>query len=253
LPRSPLNPHGNAWFPGGCAPQRSLRTDYASYNNTGLALIEGILREPSPDENRLIVWIPEAIGAKPQVWERVSNVAGAEIFEYQGIYSTAAVSMRACAKKAGFIGGLIRHFRQQSESRTWILPNGQEAEQTGTRRTDLLLVWSDEHASLSDDSQIRSRWPQCQEIQKIADNLFLVKGVGIEAKSSTDQAEPPTITQEIAIQLADEMLASARRAHDRHREITALTDLGIVFTRIGDTVLVQRVFSDEFAELTYRF
>jgi hypothetical protein len=96
-------------------------------------------------------------------------------------------------------------------------------------------VWSNEHASLSDDSQIKSRWPQCQEIQEIAANLFLVKGVGIEAKASTDQAEPSTITQEIAIKLAEEMLASARRANDRRREITAMTDLSIVFTRIGET------------------
>jgi len=198
-----------------------------------LDLFKGILREPSLDENRLIVWIPEAIGGKAQSWERVSNVAGAEISENRGVYSTAAVSIRACPKKTGLIGGLIRRFRQQSESQTWILPNGQEAEQIGTRWTDLLLAWSDETTALLDEAQIKSLWPQCQEIKKIAANLFLVRGA--ELQSRIDQLEPPAITQETAVQLAEEMLATARRAQDRRREIVAMTDLGIVFTRIGET------------------
>ncbi len=137
-----------------------------------LELFEGILREPSPDESRLIVWIPESIGGKSQDWERVSNVAAAKIFEDQGIYSTPAVSIRAGAQKSGLMRRLIRSFHQQSKSQTWILPNGQEAEQSGNRRTDLLLVWFAEPASLSDDSQIKSRWPQCQEIQGGDPNLF---------------------------------------------------------------------------------
>jgi tetratricopeptide (TPR) repeat protein len=198
-------------------------------------LFKGILREPSLEQNRLIVWIPEGIGGKKQSWERVSNVAGTEISEDLGIYSTAAVSIRACPKSAGFISGLILRFRQQSESQTWILPDGQEAEQIGTRRTDLLLVWSDEAAPLLDEVQIKSLWPQCQEIKKIAANLFLVRGVEIEPQSNIDQPEPPAITQETAIQFAEEMLATARQTHDRHREIVAMTDLGIVFTRIGET------------------
>ena len=54
-----------------------------------LELFKGILREPSPDGSRLIVWIPGAIGEKAQKWERVSNIAGAETSEDRGIYSTA--------------------------------------------------------------------------------------------------------------------------------------------------------------------
>jgi|SRR5260370_1184706 len=54
-----------------------------------LELFKGILREPSLDGNRLIIWIPEAIEGKAQSWERVSNIAGAEISEDRGVYSTA--------------------------------------------------------------------------------------------------------------------------------------------------------------------
>ena len=41
----------------------------------------GVLREPCPDPNRLIVWLREISDITALSWERVSNVARAEITE----------------------------------------------------------------------------------------------------------------------------------------------------------------------------
>jgi len=70
--------------------------------------------------------------------------------------------------------GLLGH---KTEGQTWVLPNGQAAEQTGPRQTDLLLVWSDDDANPLDETCIQEHWPQCRQVQQLGKNLFLLRGV----------------------------------------------------------------------------
>jgi tetratricopeptide (TPR) repeat protein len=200
-----------------------------------LKLQEDILRETSPDENRIIIWLPEILDGKVRCWKRVSNVAGAAISEEQGMCSTAASSIRAHQRNLGLWDRLIRRFRGQTEAQTWVLPSGKIAEQLGARRTDLLLVWTDEEANSLDEARIKSRWPECQEIQRIGANLFVVKGVLQPRTKSAAEPAAPLPTPESPVQLAERILAEAIRSGDRRREVMALTDLGIVLTRQGNS------------------
>ena len=111
----------------------------------------------------------------------------------------------------------------------WLLPNGETAEQEGERETDLLLAWPREETSSLDEGALRSRWPEARRVQRLGKNLFLVAGV--RGQEAGPQAEP---TPGDPRQAAERLLAAARAAGDRRREVTALTDLGIVTLRECD-------------------
>src|SRR5262245_53274942 len=100
-----------------------------------LHLDEGILREPSPDANRIIVWIPEKPDGEFRCWERVSNVPGEEATLDEGICAAAATSIRARQRVQGLLGKLLQPFRRSAAAHTWILPNGESAEEYGERQT----------------------------------------------------------------------------------------------------------------------
>jgi tetratricopeptide (TPR) repeat protein len=195
-----------------------------------LKLRRGILAEPIPESNRLVLWLSAAPG-KSIVWERVSTLAGSKITENEGIFSVAASSIQAT--KRGFLGRIWQKTRPRSATQLWILPNGQSADQVGTRRSDLLLVWPEEEATL-DEARLRSRWPQYEEVQKIADNLFLVRGVLQSSSEGQEKSTGLLPGVEPSIQVAEQRLAAARYEHDRRRELAALTDLGVVLTGQGN-------------------
>ncbi len=183
----------------------------------------GVLREPCSDPHRLMVWLPEPSDDKVPCWERVSNLGDMEIIEERGICWAPATSIRAKPKIAKLFGGLVRRFRRAAEAQTWILPDGQPAEQVGTRRTDLILVWSEAGLPLA-EAQIQERWLQAQRIKKIAGHLFVL--AGIEAKP-----ERPLLPSGNPRQQAEHLLGSARQAGDRRRLASALADRGVVLLR----------------------
>jgi tetratricopeptide (TPR) repeat protein len=195
----------------------------------GLALDEGILPEPMADGNRIVLWRPAGRDGGFQHWERIANVASADVTAQQGICATAATSVRARQRLQGFLGKLVQRFRGATGGPVWMLPNGESAEQWGERQTDLLLVWTlEEHPPL-DEARIRARWPETIRLEKIANNLFLVSGVA--PPGAGGEAEPP---QGQPRELAEQLLAAARATGDRRKEASALTDLGIVALRAGD-------------------
>jgi tetratricopeptide (TPR) repeat protein len=194
---------------------------------------DGILPEPISDGNRLVLWLPRDSDGGIQYWERVGNVVRAETSAEGGLFATPATSVRARQRTRGGLGHFLRRLGQSKERRDFLLPNGIASEQCGERRTDLLLVWSEDMGGLLDEARVKSRCPEGKGFQKLGPNLYLVSGV----ETPRARVEPESQEQPMASPRAraEQLLASARRAGDRPKEATALTDLGMTLLSEGDT------------------
>jgi tetratricopeptide (TPR) repeat protein len=187
---------------------------------------EGVLREATLDNKSIILWLPGESAESLRHWERIGSVPGAEITAEEGLCATAATSIRASQQVRGLFGKLFGRFRETAGGRTWVLPNGESAEQQGERQTDLLLVWAEDDGAPLDEARVRSRWPQGKQFRRIGKNLFLVSGIEPAADVPMSPAGSPP-------EQAEKLLAAARQAGDRRREALALDDLGVVLTRSG--------------------
>ncbi|MCI0681286.1 MAG: tetratricopeptide repeat protein [Gemmataceae bacterium] len=224
-------------------------------------LDDGVLREPSPDRQRIIVWLPRRAENGVRCWERVCNVPGAAIAGDGVVCSTAATTIQAQERGGGIFGKLLQSFRKAPDAITWVLPTGGTTEQVGARQTDALLAWSEPGEGPLSDEQLAARWPQATRRQRLGSNLFLVTGV-----TATQSAEAPAETPSTSVatsaslgatpqgamaqgamaqgallaqpnprQQAEQLLAAARQAGDREREAAALADLGVACQRTGDS------------------
>jgi tetratricopeptide (TPR) repeat protein len=193
-------------------------------------LDDGIVRESTPEPNRIILWRPGARDGSYQYWDRIGNVARAEVTVQEGLCATSATFIRARQKTRGLFSKLLPKFGG-AEGRSWTLPNGEIAEQCGDRRTDLMLVWAEDESQPIDESRIKAQWPQSQGLERIGKNLFLVLGVEQKIAKPAPPEPPP---QACPRAQAEELLAAARRSGDKSREATALADLGIVYRSEGD-------------------
>jgi tetratricopeptide (TPR) repeat protein len=196
-----------------------------------LALAEGVLPEPSQMESRLVLWLPGPRDGDYQHWERIANVPHAKVTVEQGLCTTPATAVRARQRTRGFFGKLWQRFQKTGPEQTWMLPNGEPAEQYGDRESDLVLAWTEEEAADLDEPRLAARWPNQTRCQKLAKNLFLVSGIDAPAAGSAGAAAPP---QGQPREVAEHLLAAARKKGDRAAEVSALTDLGIVCTREGE-------------------
>src|SRR5262245_31780740 len=189
-----------------------------------LALDAGVLREPAPEPDRLVLWLPGPAEAGFRRWERIGNVPGAEVFVEQGVCATAATALPVRQPVRGLLGKLLGRFRKAADAVTWVLPNGGQAEPAGERQTDLLLTWPEDEAALLGEERLRACWPQARRRQRLGPTLFLVGGV-----------EPPAVgaeaTGQTALEQAERQLAAARQAGDPLRLAAALTDLGVAALR----------------------
>jgi tetratricopeptide (TPR) repeat protein len=201
-----------------------------------LNLDPGILREPTPDASRLLVWLPGKLEGGFRQWERVGNVPGADVVVKQGLCATAATCMPARQKIQGLFGRFLQSFRKTTGGQSWVLPNGDTVEQAADRQAGLALVWAEDPAASADEARIKECWPQTRSLRKIGPNLFLANGLDLPTPAQAPagpqqapaQAQP---TQANPGAQAERLLAAARRAGDRGAEVSALTDLGIVYTR----------------------
>lgn len=198
----------------------------------GLELEPGILWEQTLAPGRLLLWLPVPSLGQARLWERVGSVPGPHVSLEQGFCTIPATLIPARQCSAGWLAKLLGWLGRRPQGQTWLLPNGQSAEQTGERQSDLLLAWAAEGAAPLDEARLKARWPQCRRIQRLGQNLFLVGGVA-EASSTTDlgPAQPPK-----ACKHAQDLLAAARKAGDRAAEASALIDLGAVTYHGGNAV-----------------
>src|SRR5262249_37732870 len=84
----------------------------------------GVLREPTPDDTRLVLWLPGEFGPGTRDWERISNVPGAAVTREQGLCALPATALRARQKVLGCLGKFWLGFRKPGGSQSWLLPNG---------------------------------------------------------------------------------------------------------------------------------
>src|SRR5262249_24365711 len=142
-----------------------------------LNLDEGVLREPLPDDQRVVLWLPGGLYGGYRHWERVGTVPGAGVTVAQGVCATPATAIRARQRVGGFFGRLLQRFRKGPGEQTWVLPNGESAEQAGERQTDLVLAWAEDDTVPLGEAELRARWPEGKRFRKVGKSLFLVGGV----------------------------------------------------------------------------
>ncbi len=194
-------------------------------------LDEGIVREPVTDGHALAVWLPLERDATTQVWERMGSVPHTEFTVEPSIQGMAVTAVRVRQEISGRWGRLFQRLRRRSDGHTWVLPDGSTAEQIGQRRTDLLLVWTEDVARKLDTAWLQSRWPTSREVRKLGNSLFVVYGVtppdpGNAAEQARAQSCPNLV--------AERLLGEARQVGDRQKEILALIDLGLAYVHQGN-------------------
>lgn len=197
-----------------------------------LSLRDGILREPSADEDRLVLWLPGNQDRDYRYWERVGTVPRAEVSVADGICAIPAKSIQARQAVHGLFGKLMQRFRGSEGGRTLLLPNGEVTEQCGERHDDLLLVWPQDESGSLDEARIKTRWPDVRRLEQLGRNLFLI---GVPEAEPETPAAPLDVSQfECPREKAKHLAALARAKGERRNEAFALTDLGIITLRGGD-------------------
>jgi tetratricopeptide (TPR) repeat protein len=197
-----------------------------------LSVTAGVLREPVLEDDRVILWLPGEREGEYQYWERVGNVARAEVTVERGVCATAATAVRARQRVRGVLGRLFSRGPAATGGRVWVLPNGGTAEACGERRTDVVLAWAEDADGL-DETRIKARWPESQGLREIGENLFLVSGVGVRRAGREPAATPAAPAAEPIPPgnprpQAEKRLDAARRSGDPRAEAMALADLGVV-------------------------
>src|SRR5262245_48504513 len=152
----------------------------------------GILQEPIADGDQHILWLPETGSGESGCWERIATLPRAKP-EHDGTLSyLQATSIRT--RTLHPLAKLWRGLRPGAGGQIWTLPNGQKAEQIGSRRNDAVLAWAPDGRPALDEAGVKAHWPESESVEKIGDNLFLVRGV--------ESARPETAS-ETAAQLAE--------------------------------------------------
>lgn len=191
--------------------------------------------------DRAVLWVRRGREGRFLLWERVGTVVGAETIDGQGLRAIPATSMPARQPVRGLLGKLIPRLGARAGGPEWRLPNGDPAERCGERRTDLILVWTVDESDPADESRLRALWPSSQGVEKLGRYVALVSGV--ESRTTPEKPEP-SLPQGSPLQQAEGLLSAARAAGDRRREASALTDLGIVLLRGGDSARAATVLED---------
>jgi tetratricopeptide (TPR) repeat protein len=203
-----------------------------------LTLDGGILAEPTPEANRLVLWLPGHREGGFQYWERIGNLPGAAVEVVDGLCATAATSMPARQRIHGFFGRLLHRLRKLGTSGSWVLPSGESAQQAGDKQTDLALVWAEDDSAALDEARLKAAWPRASHVRKLGPNLFVVSGVKPATTSvpAADQLVAGANNEPASAnpgQQAEKLLAAARQRGERPAEVSALIDLGIACMRTG--------------------
>jgi tetratricopeptide (TPR) repeat protein len=191
---------------------------------------EGVLREPTPDDSQLILWLRGDLVDGFQHWERIGNVVGAEVTLDQGLFRSPATVIRARQKLHGFFGKLFQLLRKSQGNRTWLLPNGAIAEQVGERANDRMLLWADDETGALDEQDVGERCGRDWQIRKIGMHCFIATRVEVAEELANADAGLPEIKP---LEQAKQLLDAARNAGDCHKQGLPLVDLGIICVQNG--------------------
>jgi tetratricopeptide (TPR) repeat protein len=190
-------------------------------------LNQGVFREPTPDDSRIILWIAGKEEEGYRGWERITNVPGAKIVEEEGLCFTEATSLPARQKVSGILGKLFHAFRKTGAVNSWVLPTGGSAEQAGDRLTGMMLIWPAPETPSWDEASLQARFRIGWQLRKIGKKLFAAMPAQ-QGFMNTDVV-PDVLGK--PREKAEELLKAARAGGDRRAQALALTDLGIACTR----------------------
>jgi tetratricopeptide (TPR) repeat protein len=94
----------------------------------------------------------------------------------------------------------------------------------------LILVWSDDESVALDETVIKTRWPDAQQVREIGRNLFMARGVCFRPAYWPEAA----LDDEIPAATTDELTVAAEQNSNLRKKSAALTDLGILSFNAGD-------------------
>ena len=72
-----------------------------------VAIQQGVLREPTPENDRLVLWLPDRQDRGSQYWHRVSTVPHAAITRCEGLCTIPATAIRARQLDQHFLSRLV--------------------------------------------------------------------------------------------------------------------------------------------------
>jgi tetratricopeptide (TPR) repeat protein len=199
-----------------------------------LVLDPGVIREDDPTSNRLIVWAQSGADDIFEHWERVATSPVAEIrFDpaFGGVATAALVPARR--RKRTPFGQILWSLFAQKKARSFRLPDGRVVEQSGDRKTVLLVLSLDDGKEVSDDS-IKSRWPEASRVRRLGPLLHLVENAEIKPASAAQALEPSTTSTVQPREQAERAVKASRASGDKAREATGLTDLGVASLNEGN-------------------
>ena len=194
------------------------------------ALGEGVARESVSNDARFAVWIRGDVTGGVQYWERIS-AASRDVLEMDGnLYVAAAVARPMRQHNVGRMRKLLKRLVRSNSGGGWIIPTGDQADASGPKESDMILVWSvDESASL-DETVIKTHWPGAHHVRQLGRNLFVARGVSLQtaerAEESLDDEIPPATTEQLT--------AAAGQNSDLRKKSAALTDLGVLSFNAGE-------------------
>lgn len=202
---------------------------------------EGVLAESGP-HGALVLWSP---GGADRTWDRVAGVPYAAAAVDRGVCSAPASLIPARPPARGRLGAFLRRAARPDPARRWTLPDGEAVEQSGPRRTDVLLAWAEDDDAPLDDARVRAHWPGCRDARRLARNLFLVDGV--EPDRPPTMQTPESASQTTPRQAAERALADARASGDPGRVAAALVDLGTASLKGCESHHAAEVFAEALA------
>ena len=214
-------------------------------NLTHFDLREDVLREPG-SADRINLWIRGIIEADVQLWQRVSTLSGVEIDQRSGFCVAGAMLIPFQQEILGFLDRLKSRLKRTEAADSWVTPDGHTVKPIAKKRTDVILVWTENASEGLEHNRIKSHWPSCDECVQLGSNLFLVIG-GVEAHATASQTnrtqrlqareehfEELSRPENDPLIQAKKSLDTARSKRDPNEERIALADLGAVLVRKGD-------------------
>ncbi|AMV41010.1 hypothetical protein [Planctomyces sp. SH-PL62] len=203
-----------------------------SFDLSNLRLAEGVVRDSSRENDRILLWVP-TVGAPPhRSWDRVGVAAGERGRVDRGVRVVPAAAFRVERRAPeGWLAKLASKLGRAGAESSWTMPDGTPVERRGSRRTDLALAWSEGGGPLGEEV-VRGLWPDGATVRRIGDGLFLVEGVqGAQSRDAPAIGEvgPSETVAEAAVRLLEEAL----RGSDGSRTAAATADLGVVLLNRG--------------------
>ena len=194
------------------------------------ALGEGVASEPVSNDARFAVWVRGDLTNGVRHWERIS-AASRDVLEMEAnLYVAAAVARPMRQQNVGRMRKLLRRFSRNESGGGWMFPTGEQAEPSGPKESDLILVWSEDESASLDETVIKTRWPDAHHVRRLGRNLFVARGVSLHtaerAEESLDDEIPPATTEQLTV--------AAEQNSDLRKKSAALTDLGVLSFNAGE-------------------